>query len=171
MTNIELARALHDLWNTGNLDLIEQVYAHNFVAHWPPSSEVPERRGLEGIRFGITRIRSAFPDWHEEVLDMFGSSDRVVTRYISTGTHLGPFWGIAPTGRRIEMHEISIFRCSKGRIVEQWRMCDDLARLQCESAPSRGSSAILVQSSVGFIRLERGGRVADRAWRDHTSGA
>jgi predicted ester cyclase len=98
MTSTELVLALHDLWNTGNVSLIEQVYAPDFVAHWPPSSEVPERRGLEGIRFGVGRIRTAFPDWHEEVLDLFGSGDRATSRYVSRGTHCGAFWGIPPTG-------------------------------------------------------------------------
>lgn len=130
MTNIELAEALHELWSTGNLDLVDRVYAPDFVAHWPPSSEVPERRGTEGIRFGVERIRTAFPDWHEHVLDIFGSGDRVTSRYVSTGTHRGNFWGIPATGRRVEIHEISIYRCADGRIVEQWCMFDELARLQ-----------------------------------------
>ena len=101
-----------------------------FLAHWPASSEVPERRGIEGIRFGVTRIRTAFPDWHERVLDVFGSADKVASRYVSTGTHQGTFWGIAPTGRRIEIEEISIFRIAGGRVAEQWCMFDELARLQ-----------------------------------------
>lgn len=130
MTNIALVHALHDLWNTGELESIDRVYANDFIAHWPPSSEVPERRGIEGVRFGITRIRTAFPDWHEQVLDIFGSNDRVITRYMSTGTHSGPFWGIPPTGRKIEIQEMSIYRCVDQRIVEQWCICDELARLQ-----------------------------------------
>jgi steroid delta-isomerase-like uncharacterized protein len=130
MTNIELAEALHELWSTGNLDLIDRVYAPDFVAHWPPSSEAPERRGIEGIRFGVERIRTAFPDWHEHVLDIFGSGDRVTSRNVSTGTHRGEFWGLPATGRRVEIHEISIYRCADGRIVEQWCMFDELARLQ-----------------------------------------
>jgi hypothetical protein len=101
MNNIDLARALHHIWNSGDLALIERVYAPDFLAHWPASSEVPERRGVEGIRFGVMRIRTAFPDWHEEVVDVFGSADRVASRYVSTGTHQGPFWGIEPTGRRV----------------------------------------------------------------------
>jgi predicted ester cyclase len=64
------------------------------------------------------------------VADVFGSADRVASRYVSTGTHQGPFWGIEPTGRRIEIQEISIFRIADGRIAEQWCMFDDLARLQ-----------------------------------------
>jgi steroid delta-isomerase-like uncharacterized protein len=130
MTNIDLVKALHDIWNGGDLAAVERVYAQDFLAHWPASSEVPERRGVEGIRFGVTRIRTAFPDWHEEVLDLFGAGDRVASRYVSTGTHTGAFWGLAPTGRRIEIQEISIFRIAGGRIAEQWCMCDELARLQ-----------------------------------------
>jgi steroid delta-isomerase-like uncharacterized protein len=130
MNHIDLIRSLHEIWNTGNLELIDRVYAMDFVAHWPASSEVPERRGSDGVRFGVTRIRTAFPDWHERVLDVFGSAERVASRYVSTGTHQGPFWGIEATGRRVEIEEISIFRVAEGRVAEQWCMFDELARLQ-----------------------------------------
>jgi len=88
MKNIDLVKALHRIWNTGDLALIDSV------------------------------------------VDVFGSGDRVASRYVSTGTHKGAFWGIEPTGRRIEIQEISIFRIADGRIAEQWCMFDDLARLQ-----------------------------------------
>jgi predicted ester cyclase len=130
MNGIDLIHSLHDIWNTGNLELIDRVYAPDFLAHWPASSEVPERRGIDGIRFGVTRIRTAFPDWHEWVLDVFGSGDSVASRYVSTGTHQGAFWGVEPTGRRVEIEEISIFRIAGGRVAEQWCMFDELARLQ-----------------------------------------
>jgi steroid delta-isomerase-like uncharacterized protein len=130
MKGIDLIHSLHEIWNTGDLELIDRVYAPDFLAHWPASSEVPERRGIDGIRFGVTRIRTAFPDWHERVLDVFGSGHKVASRYVSTGTHQGKFWGIEPTGRRVEIEEISIFRIAGGRVAEQWCMFDELARLQ-----------------------------------------
>jgi predicted ester cyclase len=130
MNGIDLIHSLHKIWNTGNLELIDRVYAPDFLAHWPASSEVPERRGIDGIRFGVTRIRTAFPDWHEWVLDVFGPGDSVASRYVSTGTHQGAFWGVEPTGRRVEIEEISIFRIAGGRVAEQWCMFDELARLQ-----------------------------------------
>jgi hypothetical protein len=34
MNNIDLAKTLHQIWNTGNLALIESVYARDFLAHW-----------------------------------------------------------------------------------------------------------------------------------------
>ena len=130
MTNIELVRTLHEIWNTGKLELIESVYASDFTGHWPASSEVPVRRGVEGVQFSIQRTRTAFPDWHEQVLDVFGQEEKVASRYVSTGTHSGPYWGLEPTGKRIEIQEISIFRCAGGLVVEQWCIFDELARLQ-----------------------------------------
>ena len=130
MTSLELVQTLHEIWNTGKTELIDDVYDPNFVGYWPPSSEVPIRRGIEGIRFGVRRIRTAFPDWHEQVLEVFGTGEKVASRYVSTGTHSGPYWGLEPTGKRIEVQEISIFHCAGGRIIEQWCLIDELARLQ-----------------------------------------
>lgn len=130
MDNIDLVCKLHAIWNSGDVGSVDDVYDSEFAAYWPPSSEVPIRRGLDGIRFGISRIRSAFPDWHEEVVDVFGSGDKVASRYVSRGTHRGPYWGMEPTGRKIEVHEISIFECRNGLVIVQWCLIDELARLQ-----------------------------------------
>jgi predicted ester cyclase len=146
LDNSALVHRLHEIWNTGNLGLIDSVYAEDFVAHWPASSEIPERRGIAGVRFGVERIRRAFPDWHENVLDVFGSGDRVASRYLSTGTHCDTYWDIEATGRHIEIQEISLFRIREDRIVEQWCMFDELARLQ--------------QLNVGTDRLRRALRLS-----------
>ena len=93
--------------------------------------EIPIRRGLDDIRLGVARVRTAFPDWHEEVFDIFGCGEKVVSRYVSRDTHRGLYWGVQPSGLRIEVQEISIFRCGPDeRVVEQWCPIDELARLQ-----------------------------------------
>jgi hypothetical protein len=61
VNNIDLVKALHRIWNTGDLALIDSVYARDFIAHWPPSSEAPERHGIRGIRFGVGRSEPHFP--------------------------------------------------------------------------------------------------------------
>ena len=158
MNNIDLAKALHQIWNTGDLALIESVYARDFLAHWQASSEVPERRGIEGARFGVARIRTAFPDWHEQVVDVFGSGDKVASRYVSTGTHKGTFWGIEPTGRRIEIQEIlfsgSLMAAllSNGACLTIWRdygnwvsasnICASYSRFEIVSIPL-GSESVM----------------------------
>ena len=61
-------------------------------------------------------MRDAFPDFTETIEDVVDEADRVVTRFTSTGTHLGALRGLAPTGRRIWMAEMAIFRVARGRI-------------------------------------------------------
>jgi steroid delta-isomerase-like uncharacterized protein len=125
-----VVRRLHEVWNTGDVSAAADVYAPDFVGHFPPSSHLPERRGLEGAREGIGRIKEAFPDWHETIEDMVTEGNKVVTRYTSTGTHGGAFRGIRATGRKIAVPEISIYRVAQGKVAEQWCLVDDLGRLQ-----------------------------------------
>ena len=51
------------------------------------------------------------------------------------GTHRGEFQGIAPTGKRVEVRAIDMFRISDGKIVEHWGHADDptvfLRQSQC----------------------------------------
>jgi steroid delta-isomerase-like uncharacterized protein len=137
--NKEVVRQLHDLWNTGDLSQVPQIFDASFAGHWPRSSRLPERRGLDAVRAGIMNTRTAFPDWHEHVEDMIAEGDRVVTRYTSTGTHRGDFWGIPPTGRRITVHEVSIYRIAGGKVAEQWCWIDELDRLHQLGAQPRRS--------------------------------
>ena len=54
------------------------------------------------------------------VEDVVAESDRVVVRATVRGTHAGPFLGVEPTGERIEMTGIRIFRIEDGKIAEIW---------------------------------------------------
>jgi predicted ester cyclase len=127
--HLELVHRLHQVWNTGDLDTLDQIYHPDFEAYWPRSSETPQRQGIAGVVYGINRIRTAFPDWHERVDDIFQAGDRVTSRYVSTGTHKGRFWDIEPTGKPIEIDEISIYQIRDGLVYRQWCMCDELGRL------------------------------------------
>lgn len=108
------------------MDTIPAVYSEQFTAHWPKGWRIGDSHGHAGVRTAVSRIRTAFPDWNEEILDLLASGDRVVSRYLSTGTHGGDFAGMAPTGRRVEFEEISIYRIAADRVIEQWCLADDL---------------------------------------------
>ena len=51
---------------------------------------------------------------------MIAEQDRVVARFTSSGTNLGDFLGSPPTGNRVEISEVAVFRLRDGKIVEQW---------------------------------------------------
>lgn len=114
-------RSETELWSRGNLSVADEVYSPEFVGHFVVG---PEWRGIDGIKTEVKAHRTSFPDWQETVDDIIAEGDRVVIRFHSTGTHRGTFAGIAPTGRKITISEVAIYRLVNGKIVEQWGMPD-----------------------------------------------
>lgn len=115
-----LVERLHELWSTGDLAAIPTIYAPDFVAHMSATSGLGTLRGHTEVAEAITRVRDAVSGFTETIDDMIIEADKVVTRYIVTGTHTGPIFDAAPTGQSIRVHEISIFRVRGGLIAEQW---------------------------------------------------
>ena len=61
---------------------------------------------------------------------MIAEGETVVLRCTFTGTHEGEFMGIPPTGRRIEVGEIHIYRLEDGKAVEHRVGRDDLGAMR-----------------------------------------
>jgi predicted ester cyclase len=74
----------------------------------------------------VRMVAAAFPDNHHAVEEVIVEGDPVVVRSTITGTHEGDFIGISPTGRRIEVTEIHVYRLKGGKIVEHRVGRDDL---------------------------------------------
>ena len=126
----ELIKDLHKVWNFNLLSEIPNIYTEDFVVHWSKANKKFSSFGHDGIKKVIEETLIAFPDWFEDVVDIIAEKDRVVTRYVSTGTHSGPYQGIQPTGKKIKVDEISIFRLKENKVAEQWCLVDDLALLK-----------------------------------------
>jgi predicted ester cyclase len=80
-------RLFDEVWNTGQLDKIEELYAPDFVADYRPY--VPLRVGHEGIRDMVRGAWTAFPDFHEELEELIAEGEKVVVRLTITGTQKG----------------------------------------------------------------------------------
>jgi predicted ester cyclase len=78
----------------------------------------------------VRMITDAFPDNHHAVEEMIAEGDTVVVRCTLTGTHEGEFMGIPPTGRRIEVTEIHVYRLREGKAVEHRVGRDDLGAMR-----------------------------------------
>lgn len=74
--------------------------------------------------------------------DMIADGDRVVARTPMRATHQGDFFGIPPTGRRVEMSGIHILGIGGGKIVEHWGNNHDLDLLrQLGAIPAPSSTS------------------------------
>jgi steroid delta-isomerase-like uncharacterized protein len=119
-------RWYEEVFNAGNLDLIHELFAPNFVDH-DPVNPLP---GLEGVRQVVGMYRGAFPDLHIRVEDWFAEGDKVVTRFRAQGTHKGPLMGIPPTEKQVTVTGIDMLGFEHGKISEHWGNRDDLGMLQ-----------------------------------------
>ena len=111
---------------TDNLDLLDEVYAADFVWHEPDQ----DIQGSEEARQFINMYKSAFPDLRVTVEDVLAEGDQAVTRWTIRGTHRGDLMGTAPTERKIELKGITIHRIEGGKIVEEWNGYDTLGVMQ-----------------------------------------
>jgi len=124
--NKELAlQANEEIWNRGNFDNLEAMFARDFVSHFLPSGTRWE--GLKAFKKSLVEHREAFPDWKEVVNLVVAEGDYVVLQYVSSGTNLGSFLGNPPTGKKIRISEMTIFRIVDGKITEQWLLPDILS--------------------------------------------
>jgi steroid delta-isomerase-like uncharacterized protein len=72
---------------------------------------------------------SAFPDVDIEVKRIVATGEWVVAEVSSTATHLGPFMGIPPIGRRVQSRVCCVIRVRDGKMVEETVYYDQLERL------------------------------------------
>jgi steroid delta-isomerase-like uncharacterized protein len=121
-------RAVEEIYNRGNLDAADEIYAPDCVLHDPSLPE--DLRGTEGIKRYAAMYRQAFPDLHVTVEDEICEGDRMAMRWTARGTHRGDLMGIPPTGNPIHVSGITIGRMAGGKIVEEWFQSDDLGMMQ-----------------------------------------
>ena len=127
--NKAIARRLYeDVITDGNLAALEDIVAADVYDHSLVPQGLPPTR--ETFTRHITGFRAAFPDIQVTVDEMVAEGDRVVVVWSATGTHRGPFGGVAPTGRRVSGTNASILRLRDGRITEYRVFRDRLETLQ-----------------------------------------
>lgn len=75
-------------------------------------------------------LRKALPDRVDVIEKVIADGDRVGLLFRVTGTHTGTFFGIPPTGNRIDVYEVALIRIENGQMVEGWFMMDEVALLK-----------------------------------------
>jgi steroid delta-isomerase-like uncharacterized protein len=121
-------RADEELFNRGNLNVANELFAPNFVYHDPTSGE--DWHGSESVKRYAAMLRAAFPDLHQTIEEQIAEGDKVAYRWTASGTHQGELMGIAPTGNRVMFTGISIARLADGKIEEIWENYDALGMMQ-----------------------------------------
>jgi predicted ester cyclase len=86
--------------------------------------------GLAGARQVLASYFTAFPDFHLTIEAVLALEGELLARLRATGTHAGPFLGLAPTGQRVSVGAFEGWRLRNGRCAEHWLQLDLLDLLQ-----------------------------------------
>ena len=120
----------------GNLDLIDELYALDYVTH-SVGPELPPTR--DGLRMFIQGLRDGIPNLTCPVEDVVAEGDRVAGRFALKGTHDGTLLGVPATGKQIDVGVMVIARFDKsGKWAEDWACLDQLGLLQQIGAVPQG---------------------------------
>jgi len=115
-------RLTEEVYLAGNVDLADELLADDFVSHDPPPGVDPGKRGQ--IEFARDVV-SAFDERALEFHDLTETIDgRVVENWAMTGIHSGEAFGVPPSGQRVRVRGVDIFRCDGGRVLEHWGAVD-----------------------------------------------
>ncbi len=125
--NVQAMRRLYEAFNAGDLDGAVAVFAPNAVIH---NSGAPDPLKLEGFGQLAAVFLAASPSGQHSIDDMIGEGDKVVTRITYRGTHTGDLMGIPPTGKHVAVSAMTIDQIVGGKIVETWRLFDQLSMMQ-----------------------------------------
>jgi predicted ester cyclase len=141
--NKHLIRRLYEETDKQNFAALDEFFSADLIDHDPPP--IPDLKpGLEGIKQSFKVFASAYPDGSHVIHDLIAEGDQVVVRVSGTGTQTGEFKGIKPTGKKVEMTGIVIYRIEGGKIVERWAQHNFLGfvmqQLGVVSLPGHGPS-------------------------------
>ncbi|HEY7136254.1 MAG TPA: ester cyclase [Acidimicrobiia bacterium] len=146
-TNLtDLAHRFADSLNRRDLGALSTLPRDDYINHNPFVSAEP---GAGGAASFFEQWLDALPDTEVVCEDAIavGTLDEgtVVGRFTYMGTFKKPLLGFAPTGKRIVMRSIDIWRVEHGKFAEHWdelNTADLFAQLEgSEPQPRTGAAA------------------------------
>jgi predicted ester cyclase len=123
---MKLDRIPLEIFNLGKLQLIDELFAPEYIERSPQPGMVPTR---DGLKLFVTSLRNAFPDLRYKIEDSIEAGDRFVTRVTASGTMRGEFAGMPATGKHATWSEIHIVRVANEHVVEHWGLVQELGMM------------------------------------------
>ena len=115
-----------DGFNKRNLSIMDEMHSPEVIYH-APSIEIDN---FEDLKRMSNSYFSAFHDTTVTIDDLIAKDDKVIIRFTFQGVHKEALQELPPTGKKIKMTAISIYRLTNNRIVELWEEFDQIGMMQ-----------------------------------------
>lgn len=110
-------------WNAHDADAVAAVFAEDAVIR--ELGGAGEMHGRAAVRERAAALLTAFPDLRLERVELIVDGDRHADRWVLTGTHNGPLFGIPPTGRQVRVEGATFTRLGpNGLVIEDVHLSD-----------------------------------------------
>ena len=116
-------RFIEEVLNGGNIESTSDFFSEDMVEQAPFPGQEP---GVEGLKTVLRGMRAGFPDMHWSVEEQISEGEKVMTRFVWTGTHRGEFLGVAATMRHVSVWGTVIDRFEGGKIKDSRLIMDAL---------------------------------------------
>jgi steroid delta-isomerase-like uncharacterized protein len=121
-------RYLTEVWDKGNLKVVDELVDENIVLEDPM---VPQPvKGIQVVRDRLNEMSNMFSDTNITIKETFASGDTVVIRHQWSGKHVGDFYGIKPTNKRLTCDSIEVIKIKNGKVVENVTYFDAYSMFQ-----------------------------------------
>jgi steroid delta-isomerase-like uncharacterized protein len=122
-----LRRFVEEIVNQAKVTIAAELVAEDFRELDPFPGQAPGRAGLIE---SIERLRTAFPDLVWSIEELVAEGEKVASSHPWSGTHLGEFLGIAPTGKQVRMTCMIFATYQDGKLKKSRLVMNVLSLLQ-----------------------------------------
>ena len=137
--NKKLSKRLMECWSQGNVALLDELLAPDFILH-DPGSPLPAG-GIRSREDYKQYLSSFVAAWQGQftIEDTIAEGEKVVIRWTYRGTHKGEWRGVSPTSNAVTFTDTATYRIIDGNAVEGWQNVDNLGVLrQLGLIPAQG---------------------------------
>jgi steroid delta-isomerase-like uncharacterized protein len=120
-------RFVEEVQSQHKLTAVDEIMDPNMIDHAAQPSSL---NSVEAFKKFFSGMLITFPDLKVVIHNQVAEGDKVVTHKTFHGTHKGAFMGIPPTGKKVAIELIDIFRIAGGKLVEHWAVADMMSVMQ-----------------------------------------
>lgn len=114
------------VWNGNSVEALKELTTDNFIYHLGDQLSF-DHNGF--IKF-LASMYAAFPDWNVKPVEVIAENNMAAVQWSGEVTHEGIFHGIPPTGKKITVSGINIYKIENGKIVSEWEQTDTISILK-----------------------------------------
>ena len=85
--------------------------------------------GIDAFKAYYNNYLTGFSDAEFNIVDVFGQGDKIVKHWNFKGTHDGDFFGIPPTGKKIDLIGTTLVLMKDGKILQEQDFFDNYSLL------------------------------------------